>query len=132
MKLTLEFTRDQIINANQPIHHMKKANLVKKIRKLSKYECMSIPFKDRPYYTEDKPCNILIKISPPKKRAYDPPNWSPTGKAIIDGLTDAKIWKDDNFNIVKYVTYGHGGFSTIKNKYIFEVIVYDYEELVND
>ena len=38
MKLTLEFTRDQIINANQPIHHMKKANLVKKIRKLSKYE----------------------------------------------------------------------------------------------
>lgn len=30
MKLTLEFTRDQIINANQPIHHMKKAKLIKK------------------------------------------------------------------------------------------------------
>lgn len=132
MELTFEFKRKDIINANQPIHHMQKANLVKKLRKTSKYNCLTIPYKNRPFYTEKNPCNIIIKISPPKKQAYDPPNWSPTGKALIDGLTDAKIWTDDNFNVVKYVTYGHGGFSEKKDTYIFKVIVYDYEEFNYD
>lgn len=49
------------------------------------------------------------------KRKYDPPNWSPTTKALLDGLTDAEIWTDDNFNIIKRVSFEHGGLSGNKN-----------------
>lgn len=31
----------------------------------------------------------------------DPHNWAPTVKAIIDGLTSANLWPDDNANFVR-------------------------------
>lgn len=37
------------------------------------------------------------------------PNWSPTSKALLDGLTDAEFWTDDNYNIIKEVSFCHGG-----------------------
>ena len=35
--------------------------------------------------------------------------WSPTSKALLDGLTDAEFWTDDNYNIIKEVSFCHGG-----------------------
>ena len=32
-------------------------------------------------------------------------------QALLDGLTDAEIWTDDNFNIIKRVSFEHGGLS---------------------
>lgn len=31
----------------------------------------------------------------------DPHNWTPTVKAIVDGLTDARFWPDDNSDYVR-------------------------------
>lgn len=66
-------------------------------------------------YTEDKPCEVRVIVYAPTKRKYDPPNWSPTTKALLDGLTDAEIWTDDNFNIIKRVSFEHGGLSGNEN-----------------
>ena len=66
-------------------------------------------------YTEDKPCEVRVIVYAPTKRKYDPPNWSPTTKALLDGLTDAEIWTDDNINIIKRVSFEHGGLSGNKN-----------------
>jgi crossover junction endodeoxyribonuclease RusA len=43
------------------------------------------------------PSNVLVtfEVSDPGRRR-DPFNWAPTSKAILDGITDAGIWPDDN------------------------------------
>ncbi len=41
----------------------------------------------------------LVRVSfpvPDPGRRRDPHNWAPTVKAIVDGLTDAGVWPDDN------------------------------------
>lgn len=53
----------------------------------------------------------------------DPPNWSSTSKALLDGLTDAEFWTDDNYNIIKEVSFLHGGKSgTDKYKIKLEIM----------
>ena len=95
------------------------------LRELAHYEGMNV-LKD--YfglpYTEDKPCEVRVIVYAPTKRKYDPPNWSPTTKALLDGLTDAEIWTDDNFNIIKRVSFEHGGLSGSKN-YKIELNVHE-------
>lgn len=41
------------------------------------------------------PGRTLVEVSIPC-RVHDPHNLAPTMKAIIDGLTDAGLWPDDN------------------------------------
>ncbi|MDU0407500.1 hypothetical protein N42HA_00495 [Lactococcus lactis] len=45
--------------------------------------------------------DVFVVIYPPKRFKYDPPNYEPTSKALIDGLTDAGIWNDDNYNVIR-------------------------------
>lgn len=43
-------------------------------------------------------------------------------KALLDGLTDAEFWSDDNYNIIKEVSFSHGGKSgTEKYKIKLEI-----------
>lgn len=42
------------------------------------------------------PCEVHISIPVPGQRRRDPHNWTPTAKAIIDGVTRAGVWPDDN------------------------------------
>ncbi|NBK97859.1 MAG: hypothetical protein EOM50_07545, partial [Erysipelotrichia bacterium] len=43
-------------------------------------------------FHEKHRCDVFVVIYPPKRFKYDPPNYEPTSKALIDGLTDAGIW----------------------------------------
>lgn len=41
----------------------------------------------------------FVRVSFPVKdpnRRRDPENWSPTSKALVDGLVDADVWPDDD------------------------------------
>ena len=114
--LTFELSRKQMISANDRLHFQQKAKITRFLRELAKYEGQNtlkdwygLPF------TEDKPCKVRVVIFSPTMRKYDPPNWSPTSKALLDGLTDAEIWTDDNYNIIKRVSFEHGGLSGSKN-----------------
>ena len=81
-----------MINANDRPHFHQKAKITKFLRQLAEYEGKNVL---RDYfglpYSKDKPCKVKVRIYPPTNRKYDPPNWSPTSKALFDGLTDAKI-----------------------------------------
>lgn len=114
--LKFELNRKQIISANDRLHFQQKGKITRFLRELAHYEGMNVL---RDYfglpYTEDKPCEVRVIVYAPTKRKYDPPNWSPTTKALLDGLTDADIWTDDNFNIIKRVSFEHGGLSGNKN-----------------
>lgn len=51
---------------------------------------------------------VIITVCPPSKRRMDPPNFYPTVKAIIDGLTDASWWEDDNFQHLYELSFRYG------------------------
>ena len=114
--LKFELNRKQMINANDRPHFHQKAKITKFLRQLAEYEGNNVL---RDYfglpYSEDKPCKVKVRIYPPTNRKYDPPNWSPTSKALFDGLTDAKIWTDDNYNVIVSTEFMHGGKSGNKN-----------------
>lgn len=42
------------------------------------------------------PCEVHISIPVATVRARDPHNWVLTSKAVIDGITRAGVWPDDN------------------------------------
>lgn len=114
--LTFELSRKQMISANDRLHLQQKAKITRFLRELAKYEGSNtlkdwygLPF------SKDKLCKVRVVIFPPKNYSYDPPNWSPTSKALLDGLTDAGFWTDDNYNIIKEVSFSHGGKSGTEN-----------------
>lgn len=114
--LTFELSRKQMISANDRLHFQQKAKITRFLRELAKYEGQNtlkdwygLPF------AKEKPCKVRVVIFSPTLRKYDPPNWSPTTKALLDGLTDAEFWTDDNYNIIKEVSFLHGGKSGTQN-----------------
>lgn len=114
--MQFELARKQMISANDRLHFQQKAKITRFLRELAKYEGQNtlkdwygLPF------SEDKPCKVRVVIFSPTLRKYDPPNWSPTTKALLDGLTDAEFWTDDNYNIIKEVSFSHGGKSGTQN-----------------
>lgn len=68
-------------------------------------------------------------IYSPTKSKLDPPNLYPTVKAIIDGMTDAGIWTDDNHKVIKKLSFVYGGLSEEKGHYRLE---FDIEEVENE
>lgn len=72
---------------------------------------------------------IRVTVFSLTKGRIDPPNFYPTIKHLIDGLTDASWWKDDNFDHLLEVSFVYGGVSEVKGEYKF---VLDIEEVVED
>lgn len=65
----------------------------------------------------------------PTRSRLDPPNLYPTVKAIIDGMTDAGIWIDDNHKVIKKMSFADGGLSNEKGHY---KLVLDVKEVKDD
>ena len=74
---------------------------------------------------QKRPCEVTVTVFSPTKSKLDPPNLYPTVKAIIDGMTDAGIWVDDNYKVIKSMTFRYGGLSEEKGHYR---LVFDIEE----
>lgn len=69
---------------------------------------------------------IRMTVCPPTKRKTDPPNFYPTLKPLIDGLTDASWWQDDEFTQLLEVSFRYGGTSGTKDVFLF---ILDIEEI---
>jgi crossover junction endodeoxyribonuclease RusA len=108
-----------MISSNDRLHYQAKAKLISNLRRLGASESrfkVNIPFSDK------KPCTCKIWTYSPTKRRYDPPNFYPTVKALIDGMTDSKVWTDDNYKVIRLISFEHGGLSGNKNyKIEFEI-----------
>lgn len=111
-----------MISSNDRLHFRAKASLTAHLRLLARLETIgkvNIPFSPK------KPCGVNVMFLAPTKRKYDPPNLYPTIKALIDGMTDAKVWTDDNHEVIKYMKFEHGGLSGGK----YYVVVIEIEEI---
>ena len=114
--------RKEMISSNDRLHYQKKAKLTAHLRLLARLETIgkvNVPFSPK------KPCGVNVTFLAPTERKYDPPNFYPTIKALIDGMTDAKVWTDDNHEVIKYMKFEHGGLSG-GNYY---VVVIEIEEI---
>jgi hypothetical protein len=67
--------------------------------------------------------SVTVVVHPGvRTKKFDPSNWAPTAKALMDGMTDARVWVDDDSKHVVAVTYIAG---TRRRKTAVELRVVD-------
>lgn len=67
--------------------------------------------------------SVKVKVFSLTKGRIDPPNFYPTIKHLIDGLTDASWWEDDNFDQLTEMSFRYGGVTDKKGFYKFELTI---------
>ncbi|HEM3505233.1 TPA: hypothetical protein U1B13_001187 [Streptococcus suis] len=120
---------NMVINSNDRQHQTDKAKVTKRIRAFAYWNTMKHKDKKRAAFSPSNPCEVTVTIYSPTKSKLDPPNLYPTVKAIIDGMTDAGIWTDDNHKVIKKLSFVYGGLSKEKGHYKF---IFDIEEVKDD
>ena len=78
------------ITLNQRHHWATHARLVKEWRTAGMLYARKARIGPQP------PSRIAVTLPVTGRRRRDPHNWTPTVKAIVDGLVDAGVWPDDN------------------------------------
>lgn len=134
MKITYELNRstakkcslhggNEMISANDRLNKYTKADLTAHLRKLSKERALTqFDHSERTMFSDKRPCHIGVIVCPPTNRRMDSPNWYPTVKALIDGLTDAGVFEDDNNKVITSVTFVPGP-KTSNKKYRIEIVI---------
>lgn len=75
--------------SNQRLHHMERARRTKHVRTLAGWAARNLT-------PVTGTVHVHAHVSAPKRTRADVGNTYPTVKAVIDGLTDAGVWADDN------------------------------------
>lgn len=136
MKFEFSLPRDtklkalnMVINSNDRYHQTDKAKVTKRIRVFAYWHTLTSKDKTRGAFSPSNPCEVTVTVYSPTKSKLDPPNLYPTVKAIIDGMTDAGIWTDDNHKVIKKLSFVYGGLSGEKGCY---KLTFDIEESKNE
>ena len=117
--------KKEMLNANDRPHWAQKAKITAYLRQIGRLNVLKGKYTT---YTKKRPCGLMVTIYAPTKRRMDPPNFYPTVKALVDGMTDAGLWTDDNHEVIKYMTFEYGGLSGLKDKYRIEIEVKEVHE----
>jgi len=124
----------EAITANDAMHFQQKAKIVKNLRHLAFDACdtqivahTTLTGESWEQYSYRKQCAVRVRIYPPSNRRFDPPNFYPSAKALIDGFTDAGLWDDDNWRTIQCMSFVHGGtLSGKRGVWIIEIEVEDF------
>ena len=117
--------KKEMLNANDRPHWAQKAKITAYLRQIGRLKVSEGKYTT---YTKKRPCGLVVTIYAPTKRRMDPPNFYPTVKALVDGMTDAGIWTDDNHEVIKYMVFKYGRLSGLKDKYRIEIEVKEVHE----
>lgn len=71
---------------------------------------------------------VNVTVYSPTRRRLDPPNLYPTVKALIDGLTDASWWLDDNYDQLLEMSFRYGGISSNKNHFTIKLDIKEVDK----
>lgn len=116
---------NEMISANDRMYHMTKADIARHLRAMGaehirQYENDNGRFLP---FSAEQPCYAVVTVCPPTRRHMDAPNWYPTVKPIVDGMTDAGLFTDDNDQIITSMTFARGE-KTNTGKYIIIIDIY--------
>lgn len=100
IELCFDIDRPLWLTSNQRMGWWEKARRSRLLREYAGWLGASVA--RRPMFDR---CEVEALIAYPSSRRADPANASPTVKALIDGLTDAGYWPDDDSKHVTAVTY---------------------------
>jgi len=78
------------LSSNQRLHRMAVAGVTAQLREMAFYRVKTH------HLARFDRVHVCAFIQYPTARKADPPNAWPTVKAILDGLTDAGVWDDDD------------------------------------
>lgn len=114
---------NEMISSNDRLDPHTKADLTAHLRNLSRETAFKeYEHPERIMFSNVNPCHIGIVVCPPSDRRMDAPNWYPTVKALIDGLTDAGIFEDDNNKVIRSMIFIPGPVTSNK-KYRIEIVI---------
>ena len=102
--LTFDIPNALFMNANGRLHHYQRASMTKQLRELAYWKAKAA----RGNGLGAPPYHVTCTIELDTARRFDPPNAYPTIKALIDGMTDAGIWQDDNSEVIGAMTFRRG------------------------
>ena len=92
MRLTIPAPAE-FINSNSRMHPQKKGKLTRLWREAAKAAALGLP----PFAC---PVHIVAYVQKPVRNRFDPGNWYPTAKAVVDGIVDAQLLTDDDWKRV--------------------------------
>lgn len=98
--ITLDLPASIWQTSNQRLHWAARNRRTATVRMLARHAARGLPAVDR--------CRVTAAIGYPTASRADPSNAAPTVKAVLDGITDAGGWADDDSRHVLAVTYTRG------------------------
>ncbi len=113
-ELIFEINANMWLSANQRKHWAPKAMATRALRDEGRRVARAEKLQDL------GPCHVAAFIGYPRGGRVDPSNAAPTVKALIDGMTDAGVWPDDDHTHVIGPTYlrdkssGKAGVHTVR------------------
>ena len=115
---------NQIINANDRMNWRVKGLIAQFLRRLGHDKAIDTSYSpDNPLFSSEKPCVIPILVLAPTRRRFDAPNLYPTVKPLIDGMTDAGVWSDDNNHVIKSMTFSTSDQLSGSHEYIISITI---------
>lgn len=121
---------NMVINSNDRDHNKVTGHMVSRIRKLAAYETKAKKDKHMLPFSPKRPCHLTVTVYKPTRRRLDTPNLYPTVKPLVDGMTEAGIWTDDNDNVIKSTKFQLGGLSGKKGFYKFVLTIEEEKDNV--
>lgn len=109
--------REIVLNANAVKHYRLKGLCAKALREMA----MALGESTKERYFDKY--SIDVYVYAPSKRRIDPGNLYPTIKPLIDGLTDANLWEDDDAEHLTRLSFMYGGLSEMPECFIIKMIV---------
>lgn len=103
MRTSITVPRALILSANGRVHWRTRHRNTKQLRLLG------LAHGRRDLTPTTQRVKIDVDVWKPRAGRYDPANLYPTVKALVDGITDAGIWEDDDHAHVDGPHLHHGG-----------------------
>lgn len=117
-ELTFTIPKDLWLSANQRLHWAPRAKATRALREMAHFAVKVRS--DMLGRGTLGPAHVAAFIGYPRGGRVDPSNAAPTVKALIDGMTDAGVWPDDDHIHVIGPTYlrdkasGQAGVHTVR------------------
>lgn len=107
-EVQFEVTKALLLKSNGgQLYRMSKAVVIKQLRTIARIKVLSW-LREGVLKKTVGPVHLIVTPIMPKATArYDPPNYWPTVKALIDGMTDAGLWPDDNGHIIPRTSFDY-------------------------
>lgn len=121
--LTFPIPRAWWFTSNSRLHWAERARRTKQLRELgglvgnSEINRLHLA---RPVFHQ---CRVTVEVSYPTVTRADPANTAPVIKALIDGLTDAGYWLDDDSHHVVEVAYRRDPVRCARGRHVVTITI---------